>query len=566
MYKVSIFNNNVETLVHFPSAEPDDPHVNKLSLKEGLSVVDTLSFNLYPNNSGYNGVFELSTIVKVLDVRDNSVRFTGRILDINNKMESSGIVYKEITCEGALSFLNDTKLRGSSFYADNVTGFLSQILGVHNSKVGSTKQIQVGNVNVIGSVLHTCEFKTTFAEIVAVQGIIGGHIRVRETNGVKYMDWLQSFSSSTLEVSLGVNMKDMVVSKDVTSLGTRIIPLGSNNITIESVNGGLDYLEDAGAKAIYGVIEKTVEYKDITDPAILRSTCINDISVHTQPSYVLTSNALDLSFLTGNKAEQFCLGVNLHLLNSFMGVDSTYSIVGLDLDLLQPYNPNLTISQKPITLSNAINDLRNSSIQNDGIYNNVQIGRSYGIRAVRSDNKVTTTINATDGISIENNTKRVFYLDINGNIVCVDLTANNITANGGTYNNIEVNQGTFTDITAQGGTFQGITASDGLTIIDGDASCKISSGGIHLVGSGGALADIGIIEDGSHTGVNIPDDFYVQQVLRVFGNLNAEADARFYNDVLIMGTLRVNDGSDDVNLKTYIDNEIEALVKADSLK
>ena len=48
-------------------------------------------------------------------------------------------------------------------------------------------------------------------------------------------------------------MKDMVISKDITSFGTRIIPLGANNLTITSVNGGLDYIDDTLTKNVYGV-------------------------------------------------------------------------------------------------------------------------------------------------------------------------------------------------------------------------------------------------------------------------------------------------------------------------
>lgn len=525
MYKVSIFNSGVETVVHFPSSNQEDPHVNKLSLKEGLSIVDTLSFSLYPNNQGYNNIFELTTIVKVTDLRDNTIRFTGRILDVNNKMESSGVVYKEVTCEGAMSFLNDTKMRAGSIYGDTVTSFLTQMLNIHNSKVDSSKRIYIGNIDVPGNVIHTCEFKTTLAEILTAQVTVGGNIRVREVNGVLYMDWLQSFSSNTLEVSLGINMKDMIISKDVTSLGTRIIPLGANNLTIESVNGGIDYIEDTTARSIYGIIEKTVEYKDIEDAATLRTTCVNDLSQHTQPSYILSSNALDLSFLSGNKAEQFVLGVNLHLLNRFMGVDATYKVVSMDLDLLTPYNPNLTISQKPITLSNAINDLRKSSIQNNGVYNNVQIGSAYGIRAVRSDGKAITTINATEGISIENQTKKVFYVDTNGKLVCVDIQANNITANGGTYNNI----------TANGGTFDDITATNGLTIRDGDASCAIGSEGITLTnGNYTSKMQVYSNPEGEGAGIEFDDSVIVKKALV------ARYLSFFQNNVEIEGTLTIN--------------------------
>lgn len=567
MYQLSIFNSEMETIVHYPSSNQEDPHVKSLPLKEGISVVDTMSFTLYPNNQGYDKVFELTTKVKVVDLRDNTVRFTGRVLDVNNKMDSSGIVYKDVTCEGALSFLNDTKLRGSTIYGETVTSFLSQMLSIHNSKVESGKQIQVGTVNVSGNVIHTCEFKTTLAEIISVQETIGGQIRVREVNDILYMDWVQSFSSSILEVSLGINMKDMVISKDVTSLGTRIIPLGANNLTIESVNNGLDYIEDASAKALYGVIEKTVEYKDIEDASILITTCINDIQNHTQPLFILSSNALDLSFLTGNKAEQFVLGVNLHLLNRFMGVDATYMVVNVDLDLLSPYNPNLTISQKPITLSTAINDLRKSSIQNNGVYNNVQIGSSYGIRAVRSDNKVTTTINATDGISIENNTKKVFYVDINGNIVCVDLTANNITANGGTYNNIKVNQGIFTDITADGGMFDNITATNGIRIEDGDISCVVDANGITLTDANGKVAKIQILNDETNSGVYIPDDLHVNDYFRVGRAIVLDTDDLYLNNTWIQDYITdiVDAIINSKDLEAIIDDRIGVMVKQECI-
>ncbi|MDV7403083.1 phage tail protein, partial [Arthrospira platensis SPKY1] len=98
---------------------------------------------------------------------------------------------------------------------------------------------------------------------------------------------------------------------------------------------------------------------------------------------MLKTNALDLSYITGDKAEQFILGTYLHLINQLMGVDDTYSITEISLDLIQPYNPTLTISNKSVTMTNTINDLRQTTIQNDGVYNNVQIGSSFGIRAVR---------------------------------------------------------------------------------------------------------------------------------------------------------------------------------------
>lgn len=557
MYQASIFNNGVETVVHYPSANKDDPHLNKLPLKEGLSIVDSLSFSVYPNNQGYDKVFELSTKVKVIDLRDNTIRFTGRILTIDEKMDNDGKIYKDIACEGALSYLNDTKQRGSSYYDNTVAGFLAQILNNHNSKVEINKQIFLGNVDIPGNVIHSCNYETTLAEILKVRETNGGNIRIRENNGILYMDWLRSFDSSIIEVSLGVNMKDMIISKDVTNFGTRIIPLGANNLTIESVNNGYDYIEEYNAKNLYGVIEKTIEYKDVEDPTVLKNTCVSDLPNHTQPSYVLKSNALDLSFITKNKADQFVLDKKLNIINRYMAINAVYNIVELSLDLLSPYNPTLTIANKPVKLTSAITDLRRSTIQNDGIYNNVQIGKSFGIRAVRNDNKVTTTINATEGISIQNEAKKVFYVDINGKLVAVD-----IVAEGGNFKNIKVNEGTFTDITAEGGTFNNITAAQGLTITDRDSSCTINQNGIKLH-IGGYTTTI-TVKDGQ-SAVEFADDVIVGKGIFVDGisyfHSNIELDS---------GTLYLSNGAGlhigGKDIETIIDNRINELVKEEALK
>ncbi|MBE6067772.1 MAG: hypothetical protein E7211_08780 [Clostridium lundense] len=418
MYQVSVLNNNVETIIHYPTADTEVPHLNKLDLKEGLSMVDSLSFSLYPNNQGYDKVFELTTKVKVIDLRDNSIRFIGRVLSIDEKMDSGGVFCKEILCEGGLSYLNDTKTRSETFLG-STSDFISFLLNKHNAKVEDAKKIQVGNIDIIGSVAYTCDFKTTLADILAIKEKLGGDIRVRETNGFLYLDWLQSFSNNTIEVTLGLNMKEMIKHKDITSLGTRIIPLGANNLTIESINGGLDYIEDINAETVYGVLEKAVEYREITDPIELYNKALEDLPNHTQPLYLLESGALDLSFITGNKAEQFVLGDDLHIFNPIMAVDSVYKVVALDLDLLKPYDPKLTIANFPVKLTTAINDLRKSTVSNDGVYNGVQVGDSFGVRVASSDGKIVTTLNATEGISIENLIKnmKVFYVDTDGNII-----------------------------------------------------------------------------------------------------------------------------------------------------
>ena len=437
-------------------------------------------------------------------------------------MDSSGKFFKDVVCEGALSYLNDTKMRAETYLGDP-EGFVSWILEKHNAKVEDTKKIYPGNIDVDGSVAYTCNFDTTLNTILTVKDkfSIEGNIKVREESGVLYLDWLKNFSNDTVEVRLGKNMNEMVKEKDVTSLGTRIIPLGANNLTIESVNGGVDYIEDSNARSLYGTIEKTVQYSDITDPQELYDKAVKDLPNNTQPKYLLSTKALDLSFISGTDIKTFKLGTNLHLINPILNVDDTYKIVSLDLDLLQPYNPAIEIANKPVTGTTAINDLRKDSISNNSVHNGVQVGDDFGIRIVSGDGKFVTTLNATEGISIEDVVRnlKMFFVDIENSTLTMDgiqrltkdgkvVIVNTTNDNGGLFEiydkdgNLNVKAGSENGTSDNvGGTF--ILYNDGKnnprvelgTAMDGDY------GGINLKDSSGATKVIAYGDDGNGNGV-----------------------------------------------------------------
>ena len=537
MFQAMIYNKDVETTIHYPSSNKEDPHVNTLQLKEDTAGVGTLIFKLYPNNQGYNLIKEINTYVKVKDLRDNSIRFSGRIIKIEDKMDSGGQIYKDVTCESALGFLNDTKERCSSYYGPNGSSFLTQILNTHNNKVNDEhKKIYVGNCNINKSITHTCEFKTVLAEILQTVEDYGGYIRIREVNNKRYLDWVTQLENDIIQVDLGINMKEIVRSNNIFDIGTRIIPLGANNLTIESVNGGKDYIDDPDAISKYGIIEKTVEYSDIDNASELKNKCVNDLHNYTKAEYTLTTSAIDLSYRTGISKDRYKLGSPLHIRNRFMQIDDNYIVNSISLDLLAPYNPTLEISKRKESLSKSISDIRSESISNNGVYNNVQIGSAFGIRAVRSDNKVVTTMNATEGISIKNQNDKVFYVDTDGKLVAV-----NIQAKGGDFRKIKVTNGEFREITVK----------DGITIEDGNLTCIIDSTGLNMIGPNNKTAKIDILDNESYSGTYIRDDLYVEDVLRVMGTIKAEGS------VLINKRLKIGDDW----IEDLIDNRIKQYSK-----
>ena len=551
MFKVSLLNNGVETIIHYPGLERDEPHLSSIPLEENTSAVSTINFSIYTDNPGYDKIEEIKTYVDVTDLRTDKVRFSGRVYKCEEKMDTDGKIYKSVECENCLSYLNDTKERCSSYTATGGKAYLTQVLNNHNSKVDANRRLYAGNSDVTTQITHTCEFKSTLAELIEAAEDNESIIMVRKENGKNYVDWYSKYFNNIIEVSLGVNMKDMIISKDLTSFGTRIIPLGANNLTIESVNNGKDYIDEPNSQKIYGVIEKTVDYRDIEDASELKNKCLSDMNEHTRIDYVLETTALDLSYLTGYDIEEFGLNKRLHIVNQFMNVDDNYAITNISMDLLKPYSPKLKISKKKIKLTNSINDLRQSSMQNNGVYNNVQIGSAFGIRVVRSDNKAVTTMNATDGITIQNDKEKVFYVDTEGRLICI-----NIQAVGGDFEGITVEKGTFRDIIVE----------NGITISDEDVSCIIDKTGIELTGSNGKKANIEMLaEEEGHSGCYISDNLFVKNVLRSFGRCVVENNLYVGGSTHLSGGCRIdgkitigeNNGS---SLREYIEEIAQDIV------
>ena len=72
MYDVKLINNNVETYINVTSTEQNAPRIIG-SIKQGINVIDSFTFDIYPNNPGYTEICPLKTRVEV----ENSL--TGRV-------------------------------------------------------------------------------------------------------------------------------------------------------------------------------------------------------------------------------------------------------------------------------------------------------------------------------------------------------------------------------------------------------------------------------------------------------------------------------------------------------
>jgi phage minor structural protein len=373
VYKVCIYNNGIETIIHYPSSDKDIPHLLTLPLKESLSKPEQLSFIIPFNNPGYSLIEGLRTKVKVFDVRDNSIAFSGRIIPTKDGMSSDGNFNKEITCEGALAYLNDTHTRRWSFINQTPAQILTYILNEHNNKVDTARQITLGTVQPTQALTINTNFETSLNAIITkVRNVLSGDIRVRETSGVLYLDYLTAQGANNgVEIRLRHNLKEIIREYDPTDIVTRVIPLGYgegiNQLDIASVNSGVEYLEDTTSINQYGVIEGVPTNKDIQNAATLKIWGQTVLNEKKQPKLSYQQTALDLSVLTGRENEKYELGDTIHTKVEILNIDVYSRVIERERNLLnEPWNPRLTLSTRPISLTDQIIDLkqRNLTLEN----------------------------------------------------------------------------------------------------------------------------------------------------------------------------------------------------------
>lgn len=371
MYAVSIFNGATETVIHYPSADKNTPHLLTIPFKEILSQPDQLAFTMLSNNPGYNLVTGLTTRVKVTDTRDNSIVFSGRVIPTQSNM-ANGEFTKDVACEGALAYLNDTHTRRWKLTNQTPAQVLTYLLNQHNAKVDATRKIYLGTVTVTQPITIDTNYETTLGAIVSkVHNVLGGDIRVRETAGILYLDCLTAIGANNgTVIKLGYNMRDLIEEWDPSEIITRLIPLGYgegiNQLGISVVNGGIEYLDNAASIATYGVIEGVVTNKDIQDAATLKVYGNTVLGQKNQPRLTISTSSLDLSVLAGHEGEKYGNGDTLEIINSVMGIDVLARVIERSVNLLAPWDPALVISTRPIRLSDQIIALKqkNQSLEN----------------------------------------------------------------------------------------------------------------------------------------------------------------------------------------------------------
>lgn len=317
---------------------PGDEELSVLSpvLETSCNAAGTLTFVLLPAHPLYDKLQKLKTRIRVM--QDDEILWRGRVLET----ETDFYRQKTVTCEGELTYLVDSVLHPYKLadYDGTAAGLFRLYLTRHNEAVSEAQQFQIGNVDIetLSSVENT-GYGNTWDEISDnLIDIHGGFLRIRHEDGARYLDWTKASGTSCGQViRFGENLLDLSEYVSASEVVTCLIPYagqGDSKITISSVNGGKDYIEDAAGIALYGRIWGVTEF-DAKDASTLLEMAKENLQKRLKETITITISAVDLHLLDVN-AESFRVGDKVRVVSPPHGIDAEYTCTAISLDLVSP--------------------------------------------------------------------------------------------------------------------------------------------------------------------------------------------------------------------------------------
>ena len=362
MYVLTYAGNTI----HDPREEGVQISAGKLVEESGQSP--TLSFTVQPTHPLWRAfnresVMNTEREIELTEHETQKILFRGRIRKVSMSMNGS----IDVTCEGAMAYLNDTTVRPYKTYDTNEidceinapakAGELFEwFIEQHNSRVSNRcKKFKVGiNAGVNFGALQrgTGTRPTTLKEMrEKLTKLCGEYFRVRYVGEDNYLDWLNADGSSEAaqSVELGQNLLDLNTGADGKDIYTAIVPVGKTgegedekDVTIDDehayAGGGYDIVGDAVVDTAmaerYGVIEKLMEYDHLNQPQALADKAVADLAAG-KLSDSITVSATDLHYADA-AVQQIDYLQRVQVTSEPHGIDRMMLCVGRTINLVDP--------------------------------------------------------------------------------------------------------------------------------------------------------------------------------------------------------------------------------------
>ena len=146
------------------------------------------------------------------------------------------------------------------------------------------------------------------------------YLYIRREKGVSYIDFVEDIGKASSQIiEFGKNLLDLSEYVDASNVYTQIIPLGKadskgNRVDIKLVNGGKNYLQSDSAIALFGKIQKSVIWEDVTNRNTLKANGQRMLNKAVEMAIKITIRAFDLHRINVN-TDKIDFGDKVHVVS-----------------------------------------------------------------------------------------------------------------------------------------------------------------------------------------------------------------------------------------------------------
>lgn len=344
-----MFVGKVDGNVLFANTRPKEYGIISGTIDNQSNSAAQFNFTLPPTNIAKDLIIPAASTISV--EQDGIEIFRGVLTErtIDNDGNYVCVAQDMISC------LNNVLKEPFTITSKDIGVYITALIGNYNDAVTKYKKLVVGNIAVTGtfSVVHNKEYLSIFDLVKELIEAKGGCIRLRYTDGDVYIDYLaDDTSKSEQEIVFGKNLIDISSQIDTATLISRVYPIGTDGLTISSVNNSKAYLINSDVEEMYGRIEKTISVNS-SDAATVKSYGQAYLTRYAALSNTITLTAIDLSIL--NKSlNSFAVGDSVHIVSPPHGIDAYMPVTQIAIDVLSPGNSRITLGTKSKTLTDIV--------------------------------------------------------------------------------------------------------------------------------------------------------------------------------------------------------------------
>lgn len=309
-----------------------------------INKAGSFTFTIPVMHPEYNNFKKLKSIITVKD--DNEEIWRGRVIDTTKDFYNN----KKIVCEGELAFLNDGLIEPYDYSDSGITvgQMLNKYISSYRTNCPTERDIRLGMITAVNSSTVIYPKSESYATILpdmisTLVDVCGGYLHIRRSNNISYLDYLNmEINLSDQQITFGVNLLDLEEYVNAADVYTYLIPLGKkdddgNPLTIESVNGGSNYIKSVDGEKLYGKIERCITWDNITNANLLKTTAQEELSKAIQEVTSIEITAVDLKLL-GADVDSIEVGQYVTVISPPHDIHDNFLCSKIELNLLQPSN------------------------------------------------------------------------------------------------------------------------------------------------------------------------------------------------------------------------------------